>query len=203
MKEISNLKYNWNQNDAESIKKDLIYVMRNLIYELNYQLEIFPTACNSIQFEYENENGDYLEFELVSKKTVEIFEMLNNGNEKHDSCKADSIEINKILDKFIIDNFKDDIKIQGIFAVTDEQAIDFINKLDKYNIKVPQEVQVIGFDGSKSSVNDTIKISTIRQPIELIAEKAVNSLIDIINNKNTEKEIILPITYINGSTTKR
>ena len=39
--------------------------------------------------------------------------------------------------------------------------------------------------------------------IELIAEKAVNSLIDIINNKNTEKEIILPITYINGSTTKR
>ena len=53
------------------------------------------------------------------------------------------------------------------------------------------------------SVNDTIKISTIRQPIELIAEKAVNSLIDIINNKNTEKEIILPITYINGSTTKR
>ena len=52
-------------------------------------------------------------------------------------------------------------------------------------------------------VNDTIKISTIRQPIELIAEKAVNSLIDIINNKNTEKEIILPITYINGSTTKR
>ena len=112
-------------------------------------------------------------------------------------------EFNKILDKFIIDNFKDDIKIQGIFAVTDEQAIDFINKLDKYNIKVPQEVQVIGFDGSKSSVNDTIKISTIRQPIELIAEKAVNSLIDIINNKNTEKEIILPITYINGSTTKR
>ena len=79
----------------------------------------------------------------------------------------------------------------------------FINKLDKYNIKVPQEVQVIGFDGSKSSVNDTIKISTIRQPIELIAEIAVNSLIDIINNKNTEKEIILPITYINGSTTKR
>lgn len=99
LKEISNLKYNWNQNGAESIKKDLIYVMRNLICELNYQPEIFSTACNSIQFEYEKENGDYLEFELVSKETVEIFEMLNNGNEKHDSCKADSIEINKILDK--------------------------------------------------------------------------------------------------------
>ena len=96
----NNLKYNWNQNEAESINKDLIYVMRNLIYELNYQPEIFPTACNSIQFEYEKENGDYLEFELVSKENVEIFEMLNNGNEKHDSCKADSIEINKILDKF-------------------------------------------------------------------------------------------------------
>ena len=83
------------------------------------------------------------------------------------------------------------------------KRIDFIKKLNKYNIKIPKDVQVIGFDGSKSSVNDIIKISTIRQPVELIAKEAVKSLINIIENNKVEKEIILPISFINGYTTKR
>ena len=81
--------------------------------------------------------------------------------------------------------------------------MDFIHKLEECNIDVPKDVQVIGFDGSKSSVNDIIKISTIRQPVELIAKEAVKSLINIIENNKVEKEIILPISFINGYTTKR
>lgn len=111
-------------------------------------------------------------------------------------------EFDKLLDKFIENYFKNDIKIQGVFAVTDEYAVDFINKLKKYNIEVPRDVQIIGFDGSKSSATDTVKISTIRQPVELIAEEAVKALINIIENKKVKKEIILPITFIQGYTTK-
>ena len=77
-----------------------------------------------------------------------------------------------------------------------------INKLKKYNIEVPKDVQIIGFDGSKSSATDTVKISTIRQPVELIAEEAVKALINIIENKKVKKEIILPISFIQGYTTK-
>ena len=95
------------------------------------------------------------------------------------------------------------IKIQGVFVVTDEQALDFIHKLEEYDIEVPKDVQVIGFDGSKASAKDTIKISTIRQPVELIAEKAVRSLINIIENNKVEKEIILPISFIGGYTTRK
>ena len=50
---------------------------------------------------------------------------------------------------------------------------------------------------------DHIKISTIRQPVELIAEKAVRSLINIIENNKVEKEIILPISFIGGYTTRK
>ena len=112
-------------------------------------------------------------------------------------------EFNELLDEFIAKNFKKDIKIQGVFAVTDEQAIDFINKLKEYNIEVPKDVQVVGFDGSKSSAKDIIKISTIRQPVELIAEESVKALVNIIENNKVEKEIILPVTFVEGYTTRR
>ena len=112
-------------------------------------------------------------------------------------------EFNELLDEFIAKNFKKDIKIQGVFAVTDEQAVDFINKLKEYNIEVPKNVQVVGFDGSKSSAKDIIKISTIRQPVELIAEESVKALVNIIENNKVEKEIILPVTFVEGYTTRR
>ncbi|WP_370772349.1 LacI family DNA-binding transcriptional regulator [Clostridium sp.] len=112
-------------------------------------------------------------------------------------------EFNELLYEFIAKNFKKDIKIQGVFAVTDEQAVDFINKLKEYNIEVPKDVQVVGFDGSKSSAKDIIKISTIRQPVELIAEESVKALVNIIENNKVEKEIILPVTFVEGYTTRR
>lgn len=100
LKLISKLKYNWDLYGAEPISKDLIDIMRNLIYGLKYQPEIFPTACNSIQFEYEKKNGDYLEFELVDEETVKIFKLYNNETEKYSSCRPNVATINKVLNEF-------------------------------------------------------------------------------------------------------
>lgn len=97
---ISKLEYNWNLYGAEPISKDLINIMRNLIYGLKYQPEIFPTGCESIQFEYEKDNGDYLEFELVDEETIEIFRMYSDGTEKYDSCKPNANDINKVVSEF-------------------------------------------------------------------------------------------------------
>ena len=44
--------------------------------------------------------------------------------------------------------------------------------------------------------------STIRQPIELMAKKSVEALINIIEDKPVEKKVILPISFIKGYTTK-
>lgn len=112
-------------------------------------------------------------------------------------------EFNNILDKFIEDNFKSGINIDGVFTVTDEYAFEFIKKLEDFNINVPEDVQVIGFDGIRSSAKSKIEISTIRQQIELIAEESVNALINIIENKSSNKEIIIPISFIEGYTTRK
>lgn len=121
----------------------------------------------------------------------EILEVL--GKEK---------EYNKLLEEFIDNNFKKEIKIDGVFAVSDEYALDFIEKLKALNIRVPEDVQVIGFDGMRASAKAKFEISTIRQPIEDIAKESVKALKNIIENKKIKKEIVLPISFIEGNSTK-
>lgn len=126
------------------------------------------------------------------------------NNIDYEICEVlgDAKDYEVLIDEFIEKNFKKDIKIDGVFAITDRYAMDFINKLKKINVNVPDDVQVIGFDGSRSSARDEFVLSTIRQPIERIAEESVSSLISIIEKRKTKKKIILPVTFIKGNTTK-
>lgn len=66
--DIYALKDDWNGEGAAKFDKDLILKCIQLINskDLKHQPEIFPTGRDSIQFEYEKENGDYLEFEIYS-----------------------------------------------------------------------------------------------------------------------------------------
>ena len=52
--------------------------------------------------------------------------------------------------EFIAKNFKKDIKIQGLFAVSDEQAVDFINKLSGDIDKVYDYVNQFADDFEKA-----------------------------------------------------
>lgn len=126
------------------------------------------------------------------------------NNINYDICEllGSASEFEILLDEFIEENFKEKIKIDGVFAVTDRHALDFIKRLENINVNVPKDVQVIGFDGSRSFSQDEFKISTIRQPVELMAKKSVEALINIIEDKPLEKKVILPINFIKGYTTK-
>lgn len=64
LKEIELLENNWNNHNSLPFSKSLIDKATNILKKLKYEPEIFPTACNSIQFEYEKEDGEYLEFEV-------------------------------------------------------------------------------------------------------------------------------------------
>lgn len=115
---------------------------------------------------------------------------------------GDHAKFDETLKQFLMDNLIKQKKIDGIFTVTDAYALLIIEKLKEYQLSVPDDVQIIGFDGAKSSKYDTIKISTIRQPIELIAKQAVQSIDALINKEIIEKEIILPVEFQKGNTTK-
>lgn len=129
--------------------------------------------------------------------------------ESHYIIYENDYELNKksgfkqFAKEFINNNYSNNkIVFDGIFAVTDRHANIILKELNKLNIKVPEEVQIIGFDGCKSSREAEIRISTIRQQVELIASNAVNSVISLLENKPIRKEIIVPVYFIKGYTTK-
>ncbi len=92
--------------------------------------------------------------------------------------------------------------IDGIFAVTDDYAFQVIDYVTRNGKRIPEDVQIIGFDGIKSSATDEIKITTICQPIEEIAKMSVNGVIALINKREVSHEVLLPVQLFQGKTTK-
>ncbi|MDE5977248.1 MAG: LacI family DNA-binding transcriptional regulator [Turicibacter sp.] len=138
-----------------------------------------------------NRKKGFINYCQTHQKQYEIFELIGGQGEFHEK-----------MEQFLMENVIQRRVIDGIFAVTDFQALEVIRFLERHHISIPDDVQVIGFDGVKASNQDQIEISTIRQPIEEIAKESVKGMIQLINKEIVSREILLPVRLIQGKTTK-
>ncbi|MCM1026428.1 MAG: LacI family DNA-binding transcriptional regulator [Roseburia sp.] len=93
------------------------------------------------------------------------------------------------------------LEFDGIFCVTDSLAHQIIHSLKSMGIRVPEDVQIIGFDGSQYYGDLEYCCSTIVQPLEDIAETCV----DLVLQKNSSRPpslVCLPVSYAYGGTTR-
>ena len=74
---INSLEKNYVKADAALSEK-----CRGIVMQLASEPFICPTACGSIQFEYEKENGDYLEFEIYEDRIECYSDTLSGGEEE-------------------------------------------------------------------------------------------------------------------------
>lgn len=94
------LKDNWNGNGAAPVSQNLVSLMKGLVLNLERQPDIFPTACDSIQFEYEKPDGDYLEFEVSENGKVSVFRMMPDGTDCSYTLDFDANQINEVVSDF-------------------------------------------------------------------------------------------------------
>lgn len=94
--------------------------------------------------------------------------------------------------------------IDGIFCVTDTMAQKVLSSLRKLHIAVPEQIQIVGYDGAKMAFDDESEhVSTIAQPIQAMAQKAVEVILDEIKNKSAKKVVLhLPVKFQKGFTTR-
>jgi len=85
--------------------------------------------------------------------------------------------VNKILDKSNID---------AVFCTEDEVAMGVINGLRERGIKVPEQVDVIGFDNIYLSSIFYPKLTTVAQPMYDMGSVGMRMLIKLINNNELE-----------------
>lgn len=106
------------------------------------------------------------------------------------------------FEDFLREHLHDGVLVfDGIFCVTDNLAYQIIRFLREMGLRVPEDVQVIGFDGIRQFGDLDYICSTIVQPVEDIAQVCVDMVLDK-ESTNSPSLVCLPVTYAYGGTTK-
>lgn len=94
--------------------------------------------------------------------------------------------------------------MSAIFAFNDEMAIGAIKAIKEQGLKVPNDISVLGFDGTEIGEFLTPSITTVKRPVGDISEIAAKLLINLINNEEIkEKKIILDTKLVVGNSIKK
>lgn len=107
----------------------------------------------------------------------------------------------KVWAKELFDKYPE---TDGVIASNDITATAVLHEALQRGKKVPEEVQIIGYDDIPQSSLLFPALSTIRQPAYEMGKEAAALLISIIKKETVEKKHIkLPVSYINRETTRR
>lgn len=81
-------------------------------------------------------------------------------------------------------------KPTAIFVMNDIMAGGVMDAAKSLNLKVPEDVSIIGFDNRECSFFYTPRLTTVSLPLEEMGREAANSLITLINKKKMDKKIL-------------
>jgi len=92
----------------------------------------------------------------------------------------------------------------AIFTASDLMAFGAIMVSLREDVKVPEDISVVGFDNSPIAALGHVTITTVNQPLTEIGATATKALIDIIEGKiQPPFKKVLPSTLIMGSSCKK
>jgi DNA-binding LacI/PurR family transcriptional regulator len=73
-------------------------------------------------------------------------------------------------------------KPEAIFAASDSMAISAMRAAHEAGLRIPTDIAFVGFDDLPVASFSDVQLTTIRQPIIQFGVKAVDTLIDLIEN---------------------
>ena len=111
-----------------------------------------------------------------------------------------------MMRKFLQEHKRPDgsLTFDGVFAHTDYHGYMFLNLLREEGYRVPEDVQIIGFDGIRrfGGENESLFVSSICQPVRQLAAKCVE-LVLAEDRADVPSLTLLPVRYEYGGTTKK
>ena len=97
--------------------------------------------------------------------------------------------------KRLIGKFPD---VTAVFAMSDVMAIGAIRALRDLGYRVPEDVSVIGFDGTSLAEYYNPKLATIKQQHQTLASRSIEILFGQIELKKEPIHEIVPFEFVNG-----
>lgn len=95
--------------------------------------------------------------------------------------------------------FLDSIKngsVEAFVCVNDITAADMMNFLIRQDIKIPQQIRIVGFDDLPIIDYLPIPLTTIRQPVATIAYEAIRTMVDRLQNPDMDARDIMVKTEL-------
>ncbi len=156
-------------------------------------------GCKNVAF---LRNGSSLDNEPNKRKAGFENSCLSRGLSYEMKILDDSAPYEE-FEQFLSEHMHDGkLSFDGLFCVTDRLAYLVLDTLHKLNQRVPEDVQLIGFDGIRSFGNIDYHCSTIVQPVPEMAEMCVELLLQ--ENMRTKPPLVcLPVSYAYGGTTRK
>jgi len=102
--------------------------------------------------------------------------------------------------KFLKNIFKEHPDVDGMFISNDVDAAQAIDIAGDLGYKVPEDLKIVGYDGAETTRILLPNLTTIIQPIDRMAETAVNMLVARISNNDAGENKVLPVKVWRGKT---
>ena len=92
--------------------------------------------------------------------------------------------------------------VSAVFAVSDFYALEFMRFLQANDIRIPEDIQIIGFDDNMASRESNPTLTTIHQDASLRAKTAIECLEAMRDGLDYEAGIVLPVQLVKRESTR-
>lgn len=90
-----------------------------------------------------------------------------------------------------------DAKPDAVFVTSDTMAFGALRALRERQVRVPEDIAIVGFDDLSPAIQADPQLTTVRQQIATVGELAVETLMQIIENPNKPPlQLSLPVELI-------
>lgn len=135
-----------------------------------------------------------------------------------DALQANNIPVDKELIRFVDKNLEhysmrngyetamrlldEKVPFTALFCISDRLALGACRAFTERGLHIPDDISVAGYDGLEMGRYYNPMLTTISQPLDMIARETIRLLFEIIAGESSHQHIIFPAELVEGESTK-
>ncbi|MGY3748864.1 LacI family DNA-binding transcriptional regulator [Vagococcus acidifermentans] len=128
-----------------------------------------------------------------------LVDVLDKHAITHTTLQSQSFNVDR-TDETVASIFKNYSAYDTIVASNDYLALKIMQYAHEHGMNIPDDIQVVGYDGIPYAEMFYPSLATVKQPIYQIGQEAAKRMSKLLNNNKDElpKTTILPVTFQKG-----
>ncbi|NQX44415.1 GntR family transcriptional regulator [Paenibacillus tritici] len=111
--------------------------------------------------------------------------------------------LDKDMDHSMLAHLIQSGELTALFCANDKRALEVIDQLTALDIRIPEQISLIGFDDFESSKFAKVALSTVKQYFDVLGYESAKLLFEITEGSSYgHKKVMLPTSLVIRETTK-